>query len=372
VSYRVPFVDPREHYRSLKPEIDAAITDCLTKGDLIAREQLRSFEANLAKFVGTKYAVGLNSGYHALALSLLAAGVGPGHEVITVAHTFVATVSAIVHAGATPVLVDVRDDHNMDMDQVERAITPHTKAILPVHLNGRLCDMDRLAEIAERYHLLVIEDAAQSLGAKFKGKVAGSFGIAGCFSFYPFKMLGGFGDGGAVTTDDPDIARTVTLLRFNGEDRETGEYHHHGYTALLDNVQAAVLDVKLRRLPGWIEHRRSLAALYRRGLEGIGDLHLPHFEGDAYYDAFQNYVIRTRRRDELRQMLTSSGVETLVSWPKPMWSHLALRLQEQNLPETEAICREVISLPMSAETTTGHVEVVVDLVRRFFDGTRSK
>jgi dTDP-4-amino-4,6-dideoxygalactose transaminase len=326
----------------------------------------------LASFVGTKYAVGLNSGYHALALSLLAAGVGPGNEVITVAHTFVATVSAIVHAGATPVLVDVRGDYNMDMDQVERAITPRTKAILPVHLNGRLCDMERLATVAERHHLLVIEDAAQSLGAKFKGKVAGSFGVAGCFSFYPFKMLGGFGDGGAVTTDDPEIARTVTLLRFNGEDRETGEYHHHGYTALLDNVQAAVLDVKLRRLPQWIEYRRSLAALYRRGLEGIGDLRLPHFEGDDYYDAFQNYVIRTERRDELRQMLTANGVETLVSWPKPMWEHYALRLEKRHLPETEAICREVLSLPLSAETTTAHVEAVVDLIRRFFDGTRAK
>jgi dTDP-4-amino-4,6-dideoxygalactose transaminase len=346
--------------------MDAAIAECLTKGDLIARAQLRTFEANLAQFVGTKYAVGLNSGYHALALSLLAAGVGPGHEVITVAHTFVATVSAIVHAGATPVLVDIKGDYNMDMDAAERAITPRTKAILPVHLNGRLCDMDRLQQIAERHRLLIIEDAAQSLGAKHRGKMAGSFGLAGCFSFYPFKMLGGFGDGGAVTTNDPGIARTVTLLRFNGEDRETGEYHHHGYTALLDNVQAAVLDVKLRRLPEWIEHRRSIAELYRRGLEGVGDLRLPHFAGDAYFDAFQNYVVRTRRRDELRAMLKENGVETLVSWPKPMWQHLALNLGKHDLPETESICREVISLPLSSETTAAHVEIAVELMRRFY------
>ena len=152
---------------------------------------------------------------------------------------------------------------------------------MPVHLNGRVCDMDRLRKIADEHRLVVIEDAAQAIGGKFGGKGAGSFGTAGCFSFYPFKMLGAFGDGGAVTTNDPNIARTVTLLRFNGEDRETGEYHHHGYTALLDNVQAAVLDSKLRHLPEWIEHRRSLAERYRKGLAGVGDLRLPHFEGDG-------------------------------------------------------------------------------------------
>jgi dTDP-4-amino-4,6-dideoxygalactose transaminase len=226
--------------------------------------------------------------------------------------------------------------------------------------------MDGLRDIADRHRLCIIEDAAQSLGATYKHKMAGSFGAAGCFSFYPFKVLGGFGDGGAVTTNDPEIARVVTLLRFNGEDRETGEYHCHGYTALLDNVQAAVLDVKLRRLPSWIEHRRSIAEFYRRGLEGVGDLRLPHFQGDAYLDAFQNYVIRTRRRDDLRAFLKENGVETLVSWPKPMWHHPALRLGEHHLPETESICREVISLPMSAETSSAHVDVVVGLVRRFF------
>lgn len=187
-----------------------------------------------------------------------------------------------IHCGATPILVDVRDDYNMDPDQVERAITARTKAILPVHLNGRVCDMDRIMAIAERYGLLVIEDTAQALGAAYKGQRAGSFGVAGCFSFYPFKVLGGFGDGGAVTTNDPEIARMVSLLRYNGEDRDTGEYHYHGYTALLDNVQAAVLDVKLRYLPKWIEHRRKVAALYRQGLEGVGDLKLPHFSEEHH------------------------------------------------------------------------------------------
>ena len=366
--YRVPFVDPRTHYFRIKSEVDAAIIDCLSKGDLIYRQQLRQFEENFAAFIGVKYAVGVNSGYHALHFALLGAGVGPGDEVITVAHTFVATVSAIVHCGAKPVLIDVRDDYNMDPEQIERAITPRTKVILPVHLNGRICDMDAIMDIAERYNLKVVEDAAQAIGATYKGKKAGSFGVAGCFSFYPFKILGGFGDGGALTTNDPHMARMATLLRYNGEDRETGEYHYHGYTALLDNVQAAVLDVKLKYLPGWIQHRRMIAQMYRERLEGVGDLRLPHYCEDHQFDIYQNYVIRTKHRDELRQYLRENGVETLVHWPKPMWEHKGLNLENPNLPETESICREVISLPMSAETTPEHVEITTQCIREFFAG----
>jgi dTDP-4-amino-4,6-dideoxygalactose transaminase len=365
LAYRVPFVDPCEHYRRLKTEIDFAITDTLAKGDLVLRKQLSDFEQHLAEFVGVKYAVGVNSGYHALHFSLVAAGVGQGDEVITVGHTFVATVSAIVHTGATPVLVDVRKDYNLDPDEFERAITPRTKAVIPVHLNGRLCEMDRVMAIAAKHGLHVIEDAAQALGATFKGQRAGSFGLAGCFSFYPFKSLGGLGDGGAVTTNDPKVARLATLLRFNGEDRQTGEFHHHGYTALLDNVQAAVLDVKLRHLPSWIEHRRQTAALYDQGLRDIPDLALPNFSNADYYDSYQNYVIRGAQRDSLRQHLKDAGVETLVHWAKPMWEHAGLKLKNPTLPETESICREVISLPMSAETTKEQVEITVEAIHEF-------
>jgi dTDP-4-amino-4,6-dideoxygalactose transaminase len=366
LSYRVPFIDPREHYRRMKSEIDFAITDTLAKGDLVLRQQLRDFEKNLAEFVGVKYAVGVNSGYHALYFSLLAAGVGPGDEVITVGHTFVATVSAIVHTGAKPVLVDVHADYNMDPDQFEAAITSRTKAVIPVHLNGRVCDMDGIMAVAKKHGLAVVEDAAQALGATFRGKKAGSFGLAGCFSFYPFKSLGGFGDGGAMTTDDPEVARFATLMRFNGEDRQTGEFRYHGCTALLDNVQAAVLDAKLRHLSSWIEHRRRTASLYREGLEGIEDLRLPHFAGDEYFDSYQNYVIRTTRRGPLRHYLKDQGVETLVHWAKPMWEHRDLALGNPGLLETESICNEVISLPMSAETTPAHVEITVGCIRDFF------
>lgn len=365
--YRISFVDAKAHYRRLKSEIDAAITDCLSRGDLIDRQQLRDFEQHLAAFVGARYAVGVNSGYHALHFSLLAAGVGTGDEVVTVAHTFVATVSAIVHCNAKPVLVDVGPDYNMNVSLLERAITPKTKVIIPVHLNGRVCDMHRIMSVAGRYGVKVIEDAAQALGAALEGKRAGSFGLTGCFSFYPFKILGGFGDGGAVTTNDAEVARFVSLVRFNGEDRETGEYHHHGYTALLDNVQAAVLDRKLPHLPEWIAHRRKTATLYRQGLEGIPGLVLPHFGDDfSHFDIYQNYVVRTRHRDSLREHLRSRGIETLIHWPKPMWEHKGLALGRPWLPETEALCQEVVSLPMSAETTPDQVESVVHCIREYF------
>jgi dTDP-4-amino-4,6-dideoxygalactose transaminase len=364
--YRVRFVDPQQHYRRLKPEIDHALTDTLAKGDLILRQQLRDFEAHLAEYVGVKYAVGLNSGYHALHFSLLAAGAGPGDEVVTAGHTFLATVSAIVHAGATPVLADIGADHELDIDDVERRITERTKVLLPVHLNGRLCDMERIARLADRYKLKVIEDACQALGATFQGRMAGSLGFAGCFSFYPFKALGALGDGGAITTNDPAVAQMARRLRYNGEDRDTGEYHYHGYTALLDNIHAAVLDVKLRHFPSWVEHRRRIAERYRTGLDGVGDLALPHFDESHQRDSFQNYVIRTGRRDQLREHLKTNGVETLVHWARPFWRHAALQMPDPLLPETERLCREVISLPMSAETSDIDVDVTVEVIRSFF------
>ncbi len=366
MAYRVPFVDAREHYRRYRAEFESAITTTLANGDLILRQQLRDFEANLASFCGTRYAVGVNSGYHALHLSLLATGIQPGDEVITVAHTFVATISAIVHCGATPVLVDVTPDYNMDVDAFERAVTARTRAVIPVHLNGRMADMTRISAIAERHGLVVVEDAAQSLGATIDGRRAGGIGTTGCFSFYPFKILGGFGDGGAVTTNDSTVATAISRLRYNGEDRETGEYHYHGYTALLDNVQAAVLDTKLRHLPAWIEHRRAIAAAYQEGLRGLGDLRLPHFDDARFHDVYQNYVVRTQRRDAFRALLKANGVETLLHWPKPVWEHKALGLADPGLAETVRICQEVLSLPMSAETTLEHVDAVVGLARQFF------
>jgi len=366
MTYKVRFVEPDVHYAQIKQEIDSVIQDILSKGDLVYRSHLREFERDLAAFVGTRYAVGVNSGFHALHLSLIAADIGPGDEVIVPAHTFVAGVSAIVHVGAKPILVDVREDYNLDPDAVKRAVTPRTRALMPTHLNGHVCNMDRLMAISEKHDLIIIEDAAQALGATFKGKKAGSFGLTGCFSFYPFKVLGACGDAGAVTTDSEEISVKIARLRYNGEDRETGEYHYHGYSCLMDNLQAAILGVKLRHLPRWLDRRRQVASMYLKGLSGIGDLRLPHFKGDEYGDIYQNYVVRTKRRDELARYLIDNGVEVLIHWPKPMWEHKGLGLGTHNLPETEAICREVLSLPMNAEIKDESVEYVIQTIRRFY------
>ena len=275
---KVKFVDPGKLYQMIKAELDAAYLEVMSQGDLIDRGQLKRFEENLAAFVGTKYAVGLNSGYDALHMSLRAAGIGTGDEVIVPAHTFVASASAIVNVGARPVLVDVGWDFNIDCGKIEEAITPRTKAIMAVHLNGYMADMARIMEFAGKYHLTVIEDACQSLGAQMLGQKAGSWGVTGCWSFYPFKILGGYGDGGAITTNDPEVALFATRMRFNGEDRQTGEYHGHGFTCLLDNLQAAFLDIKLKILPKWIERRKEIAERYRTGLADLPDLLLPHYD----------------------------------------------------------------------------------------------
>lgn len=364
--YKVPFVEPAKNYRMIKDEINAAFFDVLSKGDLIIRGQLKQFEENLSKFVGTKYAVGLNSGYDALHISMITAGIKKGDEVIVPAHTFVATASAVVNTGGTPVLVDVGNDYNIDVTKIEEAITPKTEAIIPVHLNGRVSDMNVIVSIADKYDLVVVEDACQSLGATFNKKKAGSFGLAGCWSFYPFKILGGYGDGGAITTNDPRVAKMARLLRYNGEDRETGEYHYHGFTCLLDNLQAAFLDVKLRHLPDWIQRRREIATQYRDGLKDIQELKLPHFDNSRFEDVYQNYVIRTSKRDELGDYLKKNGIEVLIHWPKPYYCYKALKLEDRGFPETEAICREVLSLPMNVEIDDEQVEHVIKIVRSFF------
>jgi dTDP-4-amino-4,6-dideoxygalactose transaminase len=368
VPYKVPFVNYPEHYRRLWDEVMGVVTEILSRGDLILRDQLRQFEENTASFVGVKYAVGLNSGTDALHLSLLAAGIGPGQEVITVAHTFVASVAVIHHCGATPVLIDIGDDYNMDIDQVEKAISPRTKAIMPVHLNGRLCDMKKLTKIAKKHNLVVIEDAAQALGASFEGKKAGSFGLTGCFSFYPAKILGAAGDGGMVVTDSEDVAEKVRLFRDHGQRRATGDILFYGFNSRLDNLHAAILDIKLRYLPQWIERRRELAILYHKGLSNLPQIKLPvpPDSQTRYFDVFTNYVIRARERDKLVTYLKENGIEVLISWPKPMHHHAALNLGHFNLPMTERISQEVVSLPLFPELSNEQIEFVIDVIHQFY------
>ena len=366
MSYRVPFVNPARNYEMIKDEIDAAYFDVMSHGDLIDRRHLQDFERHLADFVGAKYAVGLNSGYDALHMSLRAAGIGPGDEVIVPAHTFVATCSAVVNVGATPVLVDVAKDFNIDCDLIESAVTPRTRGIIPVHLSGWMADMPRVMEIAERHGLVVVEDACQSLGSSINGKRAGSWGLTGCWSFYPFKILGGYGDGGAITTDDPDVALFARRMRFNGEDRDSGEYEGHGFTCLLDNLQAAFLDVKLRKLPAWIVRRKEIASRYLESLGDLEDLLLPHYDRTGFDHVYQNYTLRSKQGEAFAEHLRKSGVEVLTQFRKPYYKHEALKLADRGFPETEALSREVCSLPMNVELSDDDVELVVAAVRAFY------
>lgn len=366
MSYKVRFVNPAKNYQMIKDEIDRAYFEVMSKGDLIDRGQLKSFEENLAKFVGTKYAVGLNSGYDALHMSLRAAGVGPGDEVVVPAHTFVATCSAVVNVGAVPVLVDVARDFNIDVDKIETALSEKTRAIIPVHLSGYMADMPHVMKIAEKYNLVVIEDACQSLGSGINGKMAGSWGLTGCWSFYPFKILGGYGDGGAITTNDPEVALFAMRMRYNGEDRETGEYHGHGFTCLLDNLQAAFLDVKLRQLPAWIVRRKQIAGRYRQALSDIPGLLLPHYDKPGFDHIYQNYTVRSKQGNEFSEYLKKNGVEVLTQFRKPYYKHEALKLVDRGFPETEAISREVCSLPMNVEITDDETDYVIKTVRSFY------
>jgi len=362
----VRFVDPGKNYLMIRNELDQAYFEVMSKGDLIDRGQLRSFEQNLARFVGTEYAVGLNSGYDALHISLRAAGIGTGDEVIVPAHTFVATCSAVVNVGAIPVLVDVAKDFNIDVDKVEEVITEKTRGIIPVHLSGYMADMPGIMKIAEKYNLVVVEDSCQSLGSSINGKMAGSWGLTGCWSFYPFKILGGYGDGGAITTNDPDVALFAQRMRYNGEDRDTGEYHGHGFTCLLDNLQAAFLDIKLRHLPSWIVRRKYIAEIYKAALSDIPDLLLPHYDKQGFDHVYQNYTIRSKQGNDFSEYLKKNGVEVLTQFRKPYYKHEALKLTERGFPETEALSREVCSLPMNVEISDEEIEYVIKTVRSFY------
>lgn len=363
---KVRFVDPGKLYLTIKPELDAAYFEVMEKGDLIDRDQLRRFEDNLAAFVGTKYAVGLNSGYDALHMSLRAAGIGPGDEVIVPAHTFVATCSAVVNVGATPVLVDVTNDFNIDVNRVEGAVTSRTKGIIPVHLSGWMADMPAVLAVASRHRLAVVEDACQSLGSSINGRRAGSWGLTGCWSFYPFKILGGYGDGGAITTDDPDVAQFARRMRYNGEDRETGEYFGHGFTCLLDNLQAAFLDVKLKYLPAWIVRRKAMASRYRDALSELPDLMLPHYDRPGFDHVYQNYTLRSKQGSAFSDHMKANGVEVLTQFRKPYYKHAGLGLTDRGFPVTEALSREVCSLPMSVEIDDDEVERVIQIARAFY------
>lgn len=366
----VPFVDLTVQNDRYGKEMLSAVEKCFVGGDFILREDLDLFEKNIAEHLGMKYAVGLNSGQDALFLALKALNIGEGDDVITVGFTCVATLASIALCGAKPILVDVRDDFNMDVTKIENAITAKTKAIMPVHLNGRVCDMGKIMAIAKTHDLLVVEDAAQAMNAKFKDQLAGTFGIINCFSLYPMKVLGGAGDGGFVTTNDEQLAKKIICYRDLGQDRETGDVIAYGYNSRLDNMQAAILNVKIKYLADFIERRREIAKMYYEGLSDIQEVKLPpNIDDDkSYFDVYQNYVIRAENRDELVAYLSENGVETLISWylSKPLHYHKALELSHFKLPNTEQYAKECISLPQNTEINEDQIQYVIDMVKKFY------
>ncbi len=369
MAWKVPFFDYPLQFKAYEAKYIEIIKDVLSRGQYILGEDLKRFEENLADFVGAKFAIGVNNATEALLLSLYAAGIGPGDEVISVSHTFVATIEVIKFLGATPVLVDIADDHNMNVDLVEEAITEKTKAIIPVHLNGRICDkMEKLLDIAQKYNLIVIEDAAQALGAKYKGKSAGTFGLAGCFSFYPAKLLGAFGDAGAVVTDDEEFADKIRRIRNHG--RVGTEVTCWGLNSRLDNLQAAILDYKLKLLPGWLERRREIASIYHEGLLGVEELRLPPppaNDGD-HYDVFQNYEIEAERRDELMEFLKKEkGIEVVIQWGgKAVHQFETLGLGHFKLPRTEELFKKALLLPLYPELKDEQVKYVIESIKEFY------
>lgn len=366
--YRVPFVNYQQVYRDIGPELEAAFHDVLSRGQFILRDEMKRFEAQLAEFLGVKHVISCNTGTDALYLSVRAAGIGPGDEVITVAHTFVATLGAIVFAGATPKLVEISDDMNIDVDAIESAITPRTKAIIPVHLNGRLARMDRIMDIAKRHDLVVIEDSAQALGGSYDGVKGGAWGAAGCFSFYPAKILGTAGDGGAVSTNDDVLAERMFALRDNGRTRDGGQ-SGYGFCSRMDNIHAALLLVKMKYLPKWLDQRRAHAAAYDEGLRGIPDLSLPPPPAPGrFHDVYQNYVVRSPRKRQAMEHLRDQGVEILVNCGTPLHEYPSLGLPKQSLPRTEELVHTSFSLPIYPELEAGQRDIVISALRGLFAG----
>jgi len=360
----IPFIDLKAQYHSIKPEIDAAISSVLESSEFILGKEVAAFEEEFARYCRVKHAIGVNSGTSALHLALLAAGIGSGHEVITVPFTFVATVATICQVGARPVFVDIEPESlTMNPNALEAAITDKTKAIVPVHLFGQPADMDPILEIARRFSLVVIEDAAQAHGAEYKQKRVGSIGHLGCFSFYPTKNLGAYGEGGMIVTDNPQYDRMLRLLRNWGSERR---YFHDikAFNYRMEGLQGAILRVKLKYLDAWIEARRRHAQRYNDLLVDAG-VQTPQESTDTRH-VYHAYAIRTAGRDELQTALHKGQVGTAIHYPlglhmQPAYSDLGYR--EGQFPVTESIAKQILSLPIYAELTPLQQDTVASVLR---------
>jgi dTDP-4-amino-4,6-dideoxygalactose transaminase len=362
---QIRFVDLSAQYAGIEDEVNAAVMGVMKSSAFILGPEVANFETEFAAFCGTAHAVGVDSGLSALELALLAYDIGPGDEVITAANTFIATALAISATGATPVLVDIDPiTYNIAPLLIEEKINGRTKAIMPVHLYGQPADMDAILDIAEQHGLVVIEDAAQAHGARYKGRRAGSLGHAACFSFYPGKNLGAYGDGGAFVTGDAAIADKVRYLRNYGQSQK---YHHvvKGYNRRLDSIQAAILRIKLKYLDGWNAARRRHAAMYTELLADVDGIVTPS-EAEFAESIWHLYVLRVENRAALQMHLSEQGIQSGIHYPIPIHRQPAyadLGLPAGAFPITESYADQIVSLPMFPELTPGQIEYVIDAVR---------
>lgn len=365
---KVPFVDLAAQFSHIEAEVLEAITGVLERGDFILGESVDRFEHEMAEYCEAAHAVGVDSGTSALELALRACDIGPGDEVITVANTFIATVLAISHSGATPVLVDIdRDTYGIDVSQIESAISPSTRAIIPVHLYGHPVDMDPVLEIARDHQLTVIEDASQAHGARYKGKRVGALGDLGIFSLYPAKNLGAYGDAGVIVTNESSIAERLRLMRNYGS---TSKYVHEfrGYNRRLDTIQASVLRVKLEYLDKWNQMRRDHAAYYIEALAALGSKVTPPRTAGYAEPVFHLFVVSVEDRDGLQRHLADRGISTLVHYPIPVHLQEAyedLGLGPGSFPEAEDSANHIVSLPMYPELDRATIDKVVEAISDF-------
>ncbi len=361
----LPLVDLKQQCQGIKEEVLAEISQVLDGMQLFLGKNVQAVESKFAAHCGTEFGIGVGSGTDALHVALRACGIGPGDEVITVSHTFIATVEAIILAGARPVLVDIdADTFTMDPAQIESRITNRTKAIIPVHLYGHPADMDPIMELAKTYNLKVIEDACQAHGAEYKGRRTGSLGDIGCFSFYCTKNLGGYGEGGIITTSDPELAKMCRMIRDHGQN---AKYYHSmmGLNARLDEIQAAVLNIKIPHLPDWTEKRRNIARAYNTGLPQ--NLTKP-IEMSWAKHVYHVYSVRTPDREQLREWLGNKGIGTGMHYPVPVHLQEAWRNyggDNYSLPVTEKAVGEILSLPMYPELTDEEVRYVCESIQEF-------
>jgi dTDP-4-amino-4,6-dideoxygalactose transaminase len=365
----VPFFPYSHIYKQYEPELLAIFQDVASRGAFIMQDELKSFEKNLATFLGAQYSLGVGNCTDGLLLALKAAGVGKGDEVIFSSHTFVATASAIYHTGADPVPVDCAEDHLIDPRAIEAAITSRTKAIVPTQLNGQVCDMDAIMDICMRHNLILIEDAAQSLGAKYKGKSAGTFGLASAYSYYPAKVVGCFGDGGSVVTNSEDLYNKVFLTRDHGR-AQIGEVVTWGLNSRLDNLQAAILDFKLKHYPADIDRRREIASMYEDGLNEIAEIVLPRSpnEDPDKFEVYQNYEIEVdaSERKQLMDYLKENHIGTILQWGgKAVHQFEGLGLKF-SLPFTERLMSRMLLLPMNTGLSNDQVDHVITKIRSFY------